>query len=61
MCVCVCVCVQLSPALTNRFTEIWCPQTNSRSDLVQIIQHNLRSGLAIDGTQLLSTLSLFHV
>ncbi|XP_067097253.1 midasin [Osmerus mordax] len=40
---------ELSPALRNRFTEIWCPQTNSRSDLVQIIQHNLRSGLAIDG------------
>lgn len=40
---------QLSPALRNRFTEIWCPQSNSRSDLVQIIQHNLRSGLSIDG------------
>lgn len=41
---------QLSPALRNRFTEIWCPQSNSRSDLVQIIQHNLRSGLTLDGT-----------
>ncbi|XP_034060418.1 LOW QUALITY PROTEIN: midasin [Gymnodraco acuticeps] len=40
---------ELSPALRNRFTEIWCPQSNSRSDLVQIIQHNLRSGLSIDG------------
>lgn len=40
---------ELSPALRNRFTEIWCPQSNERSDLVQIIQHNLRSGLAIDG------------
>uniref|UniRef100_A0A3P8RPW4 Midasin n=1 Tax=Amphiprion percula TaxID=161767 RepID=A0A3P8RPW4_AMPPE len=38
---------QLSPALRNRFTEIWCPQSNSRSDLVQIIQHNLRSGLSL--------------
>ncbi|XP_023122208.2 midasin [Amphiprion ocellaris] len=40
---------ELSPALRNRFTEIWCPQSNSRSDLVQIIQHNLRSGLSLDG------------
>ncbi|KAM7394956.1 hypothetical protein PAMA_006612 [Pampus argenteus] len=40
---------ELSPALRNRFTEIWCPQSNGRSDLVQIIQHNLRSGLSIDG------------
>lgn len=45
----VCVSGQLSPALRNRFTEIWCPQSNSRSDLVQIIQHNLRSGLSLDG------------
>lgn len=40
---------ELSPALRNRFTEVWCPHSNSRSDLVQIIQHNLRSGLSLDG------------
>ncbi|XP_069561962.1 midasin [Brachyistius frenatus] len=40
---------ELSPALRNRFTEIWCPQSNSRGDLVQIVQHNLRSGLSLDG------------
>ncbi|XP_034383471.1 midasin isoform X3 [Cyclopterus lumpus] len=40
---------ELSPALRNRFTEIWCPQSNSRGDLVQIIQHNLRAGLTLDG------------
>ncbi|XP_047429048.1 midasin isoform X2 [Mugil cephalus] len=40
---------ELSPALRNRFTEIWCPQSNSRSDLIQIIQHNLRPGLSFDG------------
>ncbi|XP_011610045.2 midasin isoform X2 [Takifugu rubripes] len=40
---------ELSPALRNRFTEIWCPQSNSRSDLVRIVQHNLRSGLILDG------------
>ncbi|XP_028858240.1 midasin [Denticeps clupeoides] len=39
---------ELSPALRNRFTEIWCPQNNSRSDLLQIVQHNLRSGLSLD-------------
>lgn len=39
---------ELSPALRNRFTEIWCPQNNSRNDLIQIIQHNLRPGLSLD-------------
>ncbi|XP_015224932.1 PREDICTED: midasin-like, partial [Cyprinodon variegatus] len=39
----------LSPALRNRFTEIWCPQSNSRSDLVQIIRHNLQAGLSLHG------------
>ncbi|XP_064411298.1 midasin [Latimeria chalumnae] len=41
---------ELSPALRNRFTEVWCPQSNSRSDLSQIVQHNLRPGLFLDGT-----------
>ncbi|XP_077366934.1 midasin isoform X3 [Festucalex cinctus] len=40
---------ELSPALRNRFTEIWCPQSNDRTDLHQIIQHNLCPGLSIDG------------
>lgn len=40
--------VQLSPALRNRFTEIWCPQSNSRGDLMKIVQHNLRAGLSLD-------------
>ncbi|KAJ8409756.1 hypothetical protein AAFF_G00218150 [Aldrovandia affinis] len=39
---------ELSPALRNRFTEIWCPQSNSRNDLLRIIQHNLRPGLSLD-------------
>ncbi|XP_072559009.1 midasin isoform X3 [Paramormyrops kingsleyae] len=39
---------ELSPALRNRFTEIWCPQSNTRSDLVKIIQHNLCPGLSLD-------------
>ncbi|XP_064196020.1 midasin isoform X1 [Anguilla rostrata] len=39
---------ELSPALRNRFTEIWCPQNNGRSDLLKIIQHNLRPGLSFD-------------
>ncbi|KAM4713456.1 midasin isoform 2-T2 [Anableps anableps] len=43
---------ELSPALRNRFTEIWCPQSNTRSDLVQIIQHNLRTGLLLDGVDI---------
>ncbi|XP_051781409.1 midasin isoform X2 [Erpetoichthys calabaricus] len=43
---------ELSPALRNRFTEIWCPQSNSRADLLSIIQHNLNPGLSLDGADL---------
>ncbi|XP_006870675.1 PREDICTED: midasin [Chrysochloris asiatica] len=38
---------ELSPALRNRFTEIWCPQNTSREDLIQIINRNLRPGLSL--------------
>ncbi|XP_027259225.1 midasin isoform X2 [Cricetulus griseus] len=38
---------ELSPALRNRFTEIWCPQSTRREDLIQIINHNLRPGLSL--------------
>ncbi|XP_033739322.1 midasin-like [Pecten maximus] len=45
---------ELSPALRNRFTEIWCAQTDKCQDLVDIIEHNLRSGIHLcnqeDGT-----------
>ncbi|XP_043927744.1 midasin [Protopterus annectens] len=40
---------ELSPALRNRFTEIWCPQINTRADLVLIIKHNLKAGLSLNG------------
>ncbi|XP_061668786.1 midasin isoform X2 [Syngnathoides biaculeatus] len=39
---------ELSPALRNRFTEIWCPQSNGRTDLNQIIRHNLSPVLSQD-------------
>jgi len=32
--------LQLSPALRNRFTEIWCPVTCDENDLIDIITHN---------------------
>ncbi|XP_063773055.1 midasin [Pseudophryne corroboree] len=37
---------ELSPALRNRFTEIWCPQGNDRLDLLEIIKHNLNPNLS---------------
>ena len=37
--------VQLSPALRNRFVEIWCPSTSGDKDLSRIIQHNLKPSL----------------
>ncbi|XP_034939027.1 midasin [Chelonus insularis] len=36
---------ELSPALRNRFTEIWCEGCVSNDDLQQIIQHNLLNSL----------------
>ncbi|XP_068698835.1 midasin-like [Montipora foliosa] len=38
---------ELSPALRNRFTEIWCPPSNCRAELVQIIEHNIKPGVAL--------------
>ena len=39
--------LQLSPALRNRFTEIWCPPSDARADLVQIIEHNIKPGVVL--------------
>ncbi|KAK3926205.1 Midasin [Frankliniella fusca] len=36
---------ELSPALRNRFTEIWCEGCSQRSDLIAVIEHNLRPGI----------------
>lgn len=45
---------QLSPALRNRLTEIWCESCTNRDDLVEIIEHNIKEGLSFgnqeDGT-----------
>ena len=46
MCVIVCaLALQLSPALRNRFVEVWCPSTIGDEDLGRIIDHNLKSSL----------------
>ncbi|XP_076466261.1 midasin-like [Babylonia areolata] len=42
---------ELSPALRNRFTEIWCPQSTSRGDLISIIEHNVRPGLRLSTSE----------
>jgi len=41
--------LQLSPALRNRFTEIWCPRTFDKSDLIDIIAHNFVKGVSACG------------
>ncbi|XP_066999962.2 midasin [Anabrus simplex] len=45
---------ELSPALRNRFTEIWCVACSQRADLLAVIEHNIRPGLSLgnqeDGT-----------
>ncbi|KAI6654086.1 Midasin [Oopsacas minuta] len=32
---------ELSPALRNRFTEIWCPDTDTIEDTISLLNHNL--------------------
>ncbi|XP_046844513.1 midasin-like isoform X2 [Xenia sp. Carnegie-2017] len=38
---------ELSPALRNRFTEIWCPSNDDREDLIAIVEHNVASGITL--------------
>ena len=33
---------ELSPALRNRFTEIWCEPCTDRQDKIEIIQSNIK-------------------
>lgn len=33
---------ELSPALRNRLTEIWCPMSRDRQDIIDIADHNLQ-------------------
>lgn len=35
---------ELSPALRNRFTEIWCRSIDGREDLIKIAEHSLKVG-----------------
>ena len=37
---------ELSPALKNRFTEIWCPGMSDTNDLLHIINMNLRKDVS---------------
>ena len=38
---------ELSPALRNRLTEIWCPLSRNKQDMMDIIEHNLRPPLTL--------------
>lgn len=38
---------ELSPALRNRFTEIWCRATDTRDDLCRIAEHQLRTNFGV--------------
>ncbi|XP_073983569.1 midasin isoform X4 [Rhodnius prolixus] len=42
---------ELSPALRNRLSEIWCEGPKSQTDLIQIIEHNVKSGLFFGNQQ----------
>ncbi|XP_017784384.1 PREDICTED: midasin [Nicrophorus vespilloides] len=40
---------ELSPALRNRFTEIWCEPCSNRQDLIDIVKHNLCATVSSQG------------
>lgn len=45
---------ELSPAMRNRFTEIWCPKIEvgrASPDILQIVKHNVRSGLVFSSNK----------
>lgn len=42
---------ELSPALRNRFTEIWCRSVDNQHDLQLIAQHALKCGMEADATE----------
>ncbi|KAJ8930712.1 hypothetical protein NQ314_016477 [Rhamnusium bicolor] len=42
---------ELSPALRNRFTEIWCESCTNREDLVAIIEQNIKPGISLGNQQ----------
>lgn len=54
---------QLSPALRNRFTEIWCPANDNPEDMIAIIEHNISPGITLnpqtDGRPFTCALSSF--
>lgn len=43
--------MQLSPALRNRLTEIWCEGVTERADWLSVIEHNVRAGLSLGNQQ----------
>lgn len=45
---------ELSPALRNRFTEIWCPKVEigrPSSGVLEIIEHNVKEGIILNGDE----------
>ncbi|XP_043277150.1 midasin [Venturia canescens] len=51
---------ELSPALRNRFTEIWCEGCAERSDLQAIVEHNLNANVR-EKREIISTSMLTFV
>lgn len=47
---------ELSPALRNRFTEIWCRSIDGREDLIKIAEHSLKVGFGVINQSNVNTL-----
>lgn len=42
---------ELSPALRNRFTEIWCDSVTSREDLLNVLEKSVNKGIALSNQE----------
>lgn len=52
---------ELSPALRNRFTEIWCRPPESKEDLIKIVTNSLKENLNDEFKQNLNNISVLMV
>lgn len=51
---------ELSPALRNRFTEIWCPTITSKDEFKQVIVQNLDEHLAKYSSEIADVMSSYY-
>lgn len=52
---------ELSPALRNRFTEIWCKPSESKADLIKIVKNTLKGTISEEFEQDIDQISVYII